>query len=823
MSTKKCLALIFSWLLYGCVDSNTVECFGNLCPRGTVCSDTLERCVDREQIASCTGLVDGDPCRVGGQPGVCAGGLCGTGCGDGIVAGDEVCDGSEFGSSMSCFDFDFYTGTLVCADDCTAISTESCSGYCGDGERSGPELCDPEMGNKYQCFSGGYDGGEGQCGLNCQWPSQGCFLTAQSHVPGLDLPLFPWDIAAFGPGRYLIAADAGSLIRVTGDFQQVIPTPAKGALVGLWAPNEDTGYAVSLEGEIVHLEDGEWVLDDGVPDTRELVHIHGLDQNRIWAVGGQSLLHFDGSSWQVVSGAPTPDEFTKVLANEGAKGTQLWLGASEDAPLHLFENGAWTSFDSLIGFRVNDLFAASPSDVFVSLRDPSPAFSGKLVHLSYDGAVWKLDDLSEDTVPDTRWLSIAGTSPNHVYATNMSFDLSRIPFSSPFVFELWHSDGSAWQKLEPAPLFTVINRDGTDASIGLDAQELVVGGDKLVGLPYQSDSGQTLRRYDGSSWIVRDFGFDFSGEVSGAALMSPGKVLVTSRTVGDPDPIAFVWTFEVGVGWTEEPFPLGTPVPMHHAFTPDKGATIFAVGEQGAILVRSLGSWSREDTVGAKTIYGVHGRAADDVYAVGDGVIFHFDGSTWTQVYDAGSTVLLSVWEAPSGFVVAVGSDCKVLTSADGATWSTLDAPCLSPSVALKGVYATGPDNIHVSASEPSYAVIYVHDGTGWNVGLDTANSGFDALYSQYFEVGDTTVVGVPISENSGEAWRAIGIKAIGGDNVGGFAGDGRNLMMFNEDGFTWELQRLSPWNCSATETVCNDRMDNDCDGLFDADDSDCP
>ena len=125
---KRFLVFIAPLVLYGCVGSNTVECFGNLCPRGTVCSDSLKSCVDREQIASCNGLLDGDPCRVSGQPGVCESGLCGAGCGDGLVTGDEVCDGSEFSSPMSCFDFEFYSGALACSDECAAISTESCSG-----------------------------------------------------------------------------------------------------------------------------------------------------------------------------------------------------------------------------------------------------------------------------------------------------------------------------------------------------------------------------------------------------------------------------------------------------------------------------------------------------------------------------------------------------------------------------------------------------------------------------------------------------------------------------------------------------------------------
>lgn len=46
-------------------------------------------------------------------------------CGDGIINGDEVCDGAELGAA-DCTTEGFLGGTVSCNDDCTAVNTDSC-------------------------------------------------------------------------------------------------------------------------------------------------------------------------------------------------------------------------------------------------------------------------------------------------------------------------------------------------------------------------------------------------------------------------------------------------------------------------------------------------------------------------------------------------------------------------------------------------------------------------------------------------------------------------------------------------------------------------
>ncbi len=62
-------------------------------------------------------------------------------CGNGVLEGNEVCDGSDFGE-FSCADFGG-NGVLACNGDCT-LNVSQCGGpdTCGDGVVEAPEQCD---------------------------------------------------------------------------------------------------------------------------------------------------------------------------------------------------------------------------------------------------------------------------------------------------------------------------------------------------------------------------------------------------------------------------------------------------------------------------------------------------------------------------------------------------------------------------------------------------------------------------------------------------------------------------------------------------------
>ena len=51
--------------------------------------------------------------------------------------------------------------------------------------------------------------------------------------------------------------------------------------------------------------------------------------------------------------------------------------------------------------------------------------------------------------------------------------------------------------------------------------------------------------------------------------------------------------------------------------------------------------------------------------------------------------------------------------------------------------------------------------------------------------------------------------------------GAGTSLWVAGVEGL-YRLERLEPWTCAASETVCDDGLDDDCDGLADLQDDEC-
>ena len=97
---------------------------------------------------------DGDPTTTGGN----------EVCGDGVRAGEEECDGNDLGG-LTCLDYGFQDGTLVCTENCT-LFTDTCS-TCGDGQLAATESCDGNNFGGLTCTDLGYDSGVLACGPNC--------------------------------------------------------------------------------------------------------------------------------------------------------------------------------------------------------------------------------------------------------------------------------------------------------------------------------------------------------------------------------------------------------------------------------------------------------------------------------------------------------------------------------------------------------------------------------------------------------------------------------------------------------------------------------
>lgn len=110
--------------------------------------------------------------------------LCGSGCsfdisgcvhfncGNDEIDGDEICDGADLGG-VSCVSLGHVGGDLACANNCGAYETSGC---CGDGVIGGKEECDGSDVGMQACSDVdiGYSGGDLLCAEDCTLDTSGC-------------------------------------------------------------------------------------------------------------------------------------------------------------------------------------------------------------------------------------------------------------------------------------------------------------------------------------------------------------------------------------------------------------------------------------------------------------------------------------------------------------------------------------------------------------------------------------------------------------------------------------------------------------------------
>lgn len=132
---------------------------------------------------------------------------------------------------------------------------------------------------------------------------------------------------------------------------------------------------------------------------------------------------------------------------------------------------------------------------------------------------------------------------------------------------------------------------------------------------------------------------------------------------------------------------------------------LYAVGGNASsalVLRHDSGGWWVMDSGTTKTLWWVHGYAANDVYAVGAaGVVTHFDGTRWTVLREGGDFTLFGAWGARPDELVAVGG--VVTASAPrpamvmkSAGWNEVSTSTLPPDRALFKVWGTSASDLFV-------------------------------------------------------------------------------------------------------------------------------
>jgi photosystem II stability/assembly factor-like uncharacterized protein len=234
------------------------------------------------------------------------------------------------------------------------------------------------------------------------------------------------------------------------------------------------------------------------------------------------------------------------------------------------------------------------------------------------------------------------------------------------------------------------------------------------------------------------------------------------------------------------------------------GTACFAVGDGGVTL-----TWTQETSLTGTALYGVWGSGPDDVYAVGDGVIVHSNGASWTP-QTTGDYGFRAVWGSSANDVYAVGSGGAVShTSDQGTTWSQV---VIGVAANYGGVWGSSASDVYIVGD--SAIAHSTNSGATWNVQANATGEGYFHVWgsgpNDVYAVGQNLTGGknclVSHTSNGGANWidttnpcsgiALLGIWGASASEVYVVDGDG-----FGDGGIWRSTNSGATWSAATTAT----------------------
>lgn len=434
------------------------------------------------------------------------------------------------------------------------------------------------------------------------------------------------------------------------------------SLQGLWSDDLGPIWAFGSFARIFSF-DGEDFTEWPTPSDGSLYGIHGTAQDDIWAVGtNDDILHFDGIAWTDVDVGGGPfDDYSRVFA---AAPDDVTIFGNQSH--RHFDGVDWSPASLQVGQNVTDIWAGSPSDLWVAGERVQPPDS-RIGH--FDGVSWTYyvdpaGNRSEAIWSDsegTVWTGIdSGTVRRFAGGQFGGEDLSLAQirgawFNAPddiwaggLAGELLHYDGVGWS---------------IEQNVGVGIRGMAGGPSTAWAV---TDNGEFLA-FDGAQWsFTADVGFpllysvDLVDDEIGWATGATGTILQL-------DDGAWV---DAGAG-----APVGT---LYEVWAASSTAA-WAVGDFGTVMQWDGIGWSQIDVgAGDLDLFAISGRDSSDVWIGGeDNSLFHYDGVSWTNE-DNGYPLTPDVTEVmvdPDGTVFVLFAAGDTVLRREGGAWDEIDLP----------------------------------------------------------------------------------------------------------------------------------------------------
>jgi photosystem II stability/assembly factor-like uncharacterized protein len=465
---------------------------------------------------------------------------------------------------------------------------------------------------------------------------------------------------------------------------------------GIWGSSATDVFAVGGQGTIIHWDGVAW-RPQASPTQNALLDVYGFGPHRVFAVGVDVALAYDGVRWTPMPGDLSAAELWAIW---GPSPEELFATGQNGVALR-WEGTRWTRMTTPTGFVLFGLWGTASNDVFaVGIR-------GTVLH--FDGSAWSVTPVPSGA----DFFAIGGTSRSNIVVvgnggTVMShngvswtmapqratienlravwFDQAGTAWIAGWSGTVIERSASGWRNLVTAPILFAAAQgsDGATYAVGNGGAVLrqsSVGPATPVPVPTRRDLYGIARTATGELVIVGDSGTILSSTdgVQWRDAGSPSRVLLRSIWADRTNPDAVYVVGErgtiirrVGGRWVTLPSP--TTQFLRHVFGASPNVLV-AVGDSGT-AIRSEGSgWSLMTTPVTARLRGVWGTGADDLMAVGElGTTIRFDGRTWYSIPSGTTKELRAVAGTGPIDLYAVGESGTGLRF-DGSQWESIPLP----------------------------------------------------------------------------------------------------------------------------------------------------
>jgi hypothetical protein len=446
------------------------------------------------------------------------------------------------------------------------------------------------------------------------------------------------DFWAVGNAGYIAHGGSGGLTVLRSDVE----------LSGVWGSAPENVWAVGEK--VMHFDGHRW--NSVMQPEHFLLDVYGTGPENVWAVGQKGAIYVkSGGTWQREHAGTAAD-----LYGVWAHGSSVWAVGTQST-IRVRDQKRWRELTPpMPGLTFTGVWGSGPEDVWVT----SERGGESLFH--WDGQAW-----SSVSLPFSALYGISGRSASDILVVGEEGAA--------------HYDGNAWRVVVGSVPSRLLG-----AWHAPDGQ-VVVG---AAGHVQRSTQVQTWRHLDQGiradfvtlsapepdRWWLGDGRNVWTGPNITGSMMGPSNVFAAQGAgrlwaAGNFGRVDLRSWDSHGGGTNFFYLPQSY---TFHGVHPLDGMLAWLVGVDSTtgegLIIQLDGhtSWTRYPLQASGAVNAIHGTAPDDLWAVGDGVIAHWDGKAWTEKRDERMPNFRAVQAQRKNLAWALSA--KELWRWDGTTWA---------------------------------------------------------------------------------------------------------------------------------------------------------